>query len=279
MEIIIIDMAPLDTPRLHTRDGLRVVYLSRPHAALWSEARLEGLRTATAPVVAFIEDHCFPAPTWAEVLIDAHKASWAAVGYAFVNANPGTYMSRGSMVNDYGFWMHPARSGPATFLPGSNVSYKRDVLLSFGDRLAFLLTPDFNLQESLLNRGIPMCIEPRALAAHQNFRDLPSLMRANYALARLLAARRVRAHSWSLARRVFYLVVTPVSAPALGVLRLLLGLRGRGSLIPVVLAGLPIYTITHAWSAWGEAIGYLFGQGGAEEDLHRWELDVERDAD
>jgi Glycosyl transferase family 2 len=279
MEIIIVDMAPLEIPRLETPDGLKIVYLSTPEARLWSEARLEGLKLATAPVVAFIEDHCFPAPTWAAVLIEAHKEPWAAVGYAFVNANPHTYMSRGSMVNDYGFWMHPATGGAAKFLPGSNVSYKRDILLSFGDQLKFMLTPDFNLQETFIKRGIPMCIEPRALAAHQNFRHLPSLMHANYALARLLAARRVRAQSWPMARRMFYLLVTPVSAPVLGVLRLLLSLRGRESLVPAMLAGLPIYTITHAWSAWGESIGYMFGQGSAEEELNDWEISVVRDAD
>ncbi|MBK5298866.1 MAG: glycosyltransferase [Vicinamibacteria bacterium] len=278
MEVIVVDLCGAGEARLETLDGVRVVYLSRPTASLWSTARFEGLCRASAPVVAFIEDHCFPAPTWAVALIEAHQAPWVAVGYAFTNANPKTYISRGSMVNDYGFWLHPARPGAAVFLPGNNISYKRDVLLSYGDRLEGLLTPDFSLQEALARRGLPMCIEPQAMAAHQNFTRLAHLMRANRAYARLLAARRVRFQSWSVPRRVFYALVTPVSAPLLGVLRLLGSLRGRTSLLPVVLAGLPVHAITHGWSAWGEAAGYLFGEGSAEQELHYWEIEAEREA-
>ena len=34
------------------------------------------------------EDHCFPADGWAEALVAAHQGPWAAVGPAFLNANP-----------------------------------------------------------------------------------------------------------------------------------------------------------------------------------------------
>jgi hypothetical protein len=43
--------------------------------------------------VAFIEDHGFPARDGAEKLIEAHVGPWAAVGYAFTNANPKSYLS------------------------------------------------------------------------------------------------------------------------------------------------------------------------------------------
>jgi hypothetical protein len=276
MEIIVMDIDSTGTPKLVTPGGVRVVYLARPDMALWSRARCEGFRHSRAPIVAFIEDHCYPARDWAAALIDAHQSPWVAVGYAFTNANPQTYLARGGMVNDYGFWLHPARGGPATFLPGNNVSYKRDLLLSFGEELETLLTPDFNLQEILMRRRLPMCIEPRALAAHENFTQLRPLMHANYAYARLLAARRATLQSWGRFRRIVYGLATPASAPALGTMRLLLSLRGRESLIPVVLAGLPVYMLTHLWSAVGESLGYLFGEGTAEKDLNRWEIEFER---
>ena len=63
----------------------------------------------------------------------------------------------------------------------------------------------------------------------------------------------------------------------LGSLRLLLSLRGREVPIPSVLKGLPVYFITHAWSALGEAIGYVFGEGTSERDLNRWEIAFERE--
>lgn len=277
MEVIVVDLAEASTPSLRTPAQVNVKYIRRPDLDLWAKARCVGLREASAPIVAFTEDHCFPAHDWAAALIEAHRQPWAAVGYAFTNANPRTYWSRASMVNDYGFWLHPAMPGPMTFMPGNNISYKREVLLQYGEQLETLLTPDFNLQQILLREGKPMCIEPLAQAAHQNFDRLLPLLHANYAYARLLAARRVSTQGWSLGRRIGQALLTPAVAPVLGSLRLLLSLRGRKVLIPSVLKGLPVYFITHAWSAIGEAIGYVFGEGTSERDLNRWEIAFERE--
>jgi hypothetical protein len=276
MEVIVVDLAEASIPSLETPKQVSVKYIRRPDLDLWSKARCVGLREASAPIVTFTEDHCFPARDWAAALMEAHRQPWAAVGYAFTNANPRTYWSRASMVNDYGFWLHPAAPGPMTLMPGNNISYKRDVLLQYGDQLETLLTPDFNLQQIFLREGKPMCIEPAARSAHQNFDQLLPLMHANYAYARLLAARRVSAQGWTGGRRLFQAILTPIVAPILGSLRLLKSLRGREELIPPVLAGLPVYFITHAWSAIGEALGYVFGEGTSERDLNRWEIEFER---
>jgi len=45
-----------------------------------SVARTAGIRAATAPVVAFTEDHSFPNCEWAEVIIDRHREGWTGVG-------------------------------------------------------------------------------------------------------------------------------------------------------------------------------------------------------
>jgi Glycosyl transferase family 2 len=52
-----------------------------------ARARATGVRHASAPVVALTEDHAYPAPGWAEALINAHKEGWAAVGPVMANAN------------------------------------------------------------------------------------------------------------------------------------------------------------------------------------------------
>ena len=118
MEIVILDLAPDGTPKLETSSSVNTIYIVLPETEPWSRARAEGVRRAKAPIVAFIEDHCIPAPEWAEGLIEAHKGPWATVGYAFANANPETYVSRACFIADYGLWAHPARHGPARHLPG-----------------------------------------------------------------------------------------------------------------------------------------------------------------
>src|SRR3954464_6331753 len=49
------------------------------HMRSTARARAAGVLKASAPVVAFAEDHAFPAPGWAEALINAHRKEWAAV--------------------------------------------------------------------------------------------------------------------------------------------------------------------------------------------------------
>ena len=276
IEIIIVDLGPEGSPPITTRAGVRTVSISRPRTEPWARARAHGIKQASAPIVAFIEDHCFPAPTWAAALVDAHTGPWAAIGYGFTNANPQTYISRASMIVDYGLWAHPARRGPARLLPGNNVSYKREALLAFGDRIETVLAPDFNIQETFEKRGWPMFIESRALAAHQNFQQLSGLLHANHAYCRLMATNRVDAQSWSTARRLVYGLAVPLATPALRFLRLLRSLKGRISLLPDVIAALPIILVAFHWAAMGESLGYLFGQGNSEQDFNRWELETER---
>ena len=276
IEVVIVDVASGDVPRLDTAD-LRTVYVRRPDIDRWGAARAEGVHAAGTAIVAFIEDHCFPARTWAETLIATHRGPWAAVGYAFTNANPETYVSRSSMMARYGAFALPCTGGPSRFLSGNNVSYKRDVLLELGPALPDLLAIDFNLQERLGRRGIPMFVEARAHAAHQNFTSVIREGRTGHWYCRLLAARRAETQSWGAARRLAYGLAVPLGAPLVRLARLVRGLGGRRSLWPTVAAGLPVIVIEYLFDASGEALGYLLGAGRAERETMRWELESDRD--
>ena len=275
LEVVVIDVSPPPVPSLDTRD-LRAQYVRRPDITRWGAARVEGVRAASADVVAFIEDHCFPAPTWAEILIETHRGPWVAVGYAFTNANPGTYVSRSSMMARYGAFAHPARRGPARLLSGNNISYKKQALLEFGPALEGLLAIDFNLQELLARRGAPMFVEARALAAHQNFTSVIKEGRTGHAYCRLLAARRAETQGWGAFRRVAYGLAAPAGAPVIRLARLIAGMAGRPALWPTVGAGLPAIAVEYLFDATGESLGYLFGVGNAERDTMRWELESDR---
>jgi glycosyltransferase involved in cell wall biosynthesis len=275
IEVIVVDLTPPKVARLElTR--LSHVYLSRPDIDRWGAARAEGARHATSETIAFIEDHCFPAPTWAEVLIDAHRGPWAAIGYAFTNANPRSYVSRSSLMARYGLFVHPARRGPSRALSGNNVSYKRETLLSLGSELETLLAIDFNLQERLGRRGVPMFVEARALAAHENFTSVIKECRTGHHYCRLLAARRSETQRWPTLRRLAYGFGAPVGAPAIRLARLLAALRDRRELWPAVAAGLPVIVFEYLADALGESLGYLFGVGDAERQTLRWELETDR---
>lgn len=276
IELVIVDLGRAGARRLEVSAQLQHTVLARPDIGRWGAARAAGARVARAPVVAFIEDHCFPVPDWAEIVIDAHRGPWVAVGYAFTNANPETYVSRSSLMARYGNFVHPALRGPAPILSGNNISYKLALLLEFGPELDTLLAIDFNLQELLGARGEPMFVEARALAAHQNFTSVIKESVTGHHYCRLLAARRAETQSWSMLRRLIHGLGAPLGSPAIRVARLLMGLRGRPGLLPTVLAGLPVILAEYTWDAVGESLGYLLGAGDSERSTLQWELETSR---
>jgi hypothetical protein len=277
IEVVVVDLTE-GLSRLDVAKSLRHVYVSRPDIDRWGVARAEGVRLASADVIGFIEDHCFPESDWAEMLLDAYRGPWAAVGYAFTNANPRTYVSRASLVARYGLFMHPARPGPAPLVSGNNVSYRRELLLSFGADLDALLTIDFNLQEVLGKRGFPLLVEGRARAAHQNFSNYLRDTITGHWYCRLLAARRAQTQSWSMTRRFVHGFGAPLGSPAIRLARLLLSLRGRSELWGRAVAALPLTVGWYLTDALGESLGYLFGAGEAESQALRWELNEARES-
>ena len=73
---------------------------------------------------------------WAESLLYAHRKEWACVGPVVNNGNPRSLISWTNLVIEYGEWLAPAASKVVTHLPGHNSSYKRDILLRYGDELS-----------------------------------------------------------------------------------------------------------------------------------------------
>jgi hypothetical protein len=278
MEIVVVDLAPEETPRLVSAPGARTTYLDRP-GGVWSSARTEAVRAARGEVVAFLEDHCHPASDWASSLIETHRdGRWAAVTYAFTNANPATYVSRAGFIAEYGIWAHPTPRHVLRVMPGSNISYRRELLLTFGERLEDLMDADFNLQDSLRRLQLEMIVDPRALAAHEGFETLAPLCRANFEYCRAMAAARVQTREWGLVRRAAYAAAAPVYAPAVKLARLARSLRSRRPLWGKFLVALPVVAVVYTVAAVGEALGYLRGPATARHNVTNWELNVRRGA-
>jgi hypothetical protein len=277
MEIIVIDLTPSHIPFLTWKRNACVVYIKPEGSRLLAWGRAEGVRRASAPVVAFVEDHCYPDALWAEALIAAfNEDNWTAVGYAFTNANPEQYMGRACMFSDYGLWAYPVPRQECRLLPGNNVAYRRDALLEFGEMLDAWISPDFVVQQYLRGKGARFFLESKALAAHENYCDLGSMLGANHTYCRLLAVGRAQSQAWSRWKRVIYGLMSPLGAPAIKLFRLLRSLRQRPSLYPELIKSLPVLILVYFWSAVGEGLGYLFGKGSSEEAFNKYELEAER---
>jgi hypothetical protein len=227
--------------------------------------------------VAFIEDHCFPARTWAEHVADAFRSGrWAAVGYAFTNANPATRTSRATFLADYGLYAHPAESGEIVRTQSNNIAYRRDAVEQLRLPLDLLLENDWNAQKALREAGGRIYQSSRALAAHHNFETIGEILQESFAHCRTMAAVRVDREGWGFARRWAQGLATVPVAPAVRVYRLLRQVWKKPGQGKAILRAVPELIAGFAASAGGEAIGYLAGIGDADRDLRYALLETAR---
>lgn len=238
-------------------------------------ARAAGVRAAQAPVVAFTESHAYPDPGWAEALIETHCGPWGAVGPVMRNGNPQHAASWGNHFVNFGFWLDPLPAGSIERLPAHNTSYKRSLLLDFGEDLPRMLQSETELQWRLRSAGHDLYFEPAAKTAHENMvRRLPSTLDA-FDKMRVFGA--MRAEGWSAPRRVAYAGGLPLIF-AIRLRQVLRDVRrsGRGHELP---AALPMVLAALGGGVAGEAVGYLTGRTGADSAVRRqvdYELHGER---
>jgi hypothetical protein len=244
----------------------------------YGQARAVAVGAARAELIAFLEDHCYPQPGWAEALLRAYTGPAAAVGYAISNANPDSRVGRIVHLATYGEWAAPA-GGPVTALPGGNVSYRRDVLVSLGSELAELLTADFNLHDRLRARQLTLVVQPAAQVRHESEERYLNALRSSFVYSRALAAKRASLDRWSARTRALVAAKDLLGAPVARLVRLLQA-RPRSSPADRGLAALlPAIVLLLVVSAVGEAVGYLLGEGASAARLLYYEVDAPRSAD
>lgn len=246
-------------------------------------ARAAGIARASAPFVAFSEDHSFPEPTWAAALVAAHEQGYAGVAPEMKNANPATAVSWATMFLHFGGVVEP-RNGFETDWPAAshNMSYRRDELLQLGDQLSELLLAELFLHRALRARGHKFWVEPAAATRHVNSSRIAPALRHAWLGGRLYGGLRYGFDAWSLGRRIVY-AGGSFLIPLLRLRRVFVQMRRtrKGlALLPRVLPAMVVILITHAA---GEAAGYLFGVGGTrvtysalESKRHRFVQPEER---
>ena len=251
----------LDAEELKEFFRFRVVEVGRITSI--GAANAAGVRGAAAAIVALAEDHSFPDPTWAEVLIEAHQKNWAAVGPEVGNANPESVVSWADFLLGYGPWMQPASAGEVEHLPGHNSSYKRSVLVDYGAELETMLEAESVMHWDLRAKDHRLYLEPRAKISHMNFGVFSSWIPAQFHSSRMFAA--VRARRWPFSLRLLYACAAPL-IPAVRFWRMVRQSRNfKLRVVPAVILGLAV-------SALGEMAGYAFGSGNARQKLTGFEF-------
>lgn len=271
LEIVLVapSARALDLDESEMGSFLRHKVVEVGHMSSTARARAEGARHATAPVVAFAEDHAFPAPGWAEALVARHREDWAAVGPVMTNANPRSITSWANLLIEYSQWLDPAEGGEREHLPGHNGSYKREILLAYGERLEAMLDAESILHWDLRAKGYKLYLEPKARTFHQNFSARTPSLVLRFNGGRLFASS--RAHSWPLWRRALFACAAPL-IPLVRCQRIARELLKPGRPRHLLPRLLPALFVGLVCDGAGEMTGYAFGAGGAMAKLSDMEF-------
>ena len=151
----------------------------------------------------------------------------------FVNANPGSTTSWVNFLIEYGGWTDPEHCGECTHIPGHNSTYKRDTLLEYGQKLSEFLEAESTMQWDMIRRGHRFYLESKARSFHLNFSRIRPSVRLRFYAGRLFAANRAR--KWSVSRRLFYTLGSPL-IPVVRFLRILKAVyNARSCRLPILL--------------------------------------------
>jgi glycosyltransferase involved in cell wall biosynthesis len=256
IEVVVVDIAVIDEPiALPPELGSSTVIRAGVGASL-GQARAIGARAARGEAVAFLVDHGYPEPGWAEAVVNAYAGPWAAVGYAFAPANPETQAVRTAMLAQFLPWLSPVRPNAIRSLPGNMVSYRSSVLRSFDGDLECLLEIDHLLHERIREGGEEMTVAPGAVVRDECFESLSDVAWANHVYSEMLAVQRARANRWSLPRRILYALGSPIGVFAMRSAHTV-AVAGRTGRLPALARALPGVLAILAMAALGEARGYL----------------------
>ncbi len=231
------------------------------------QALAAGVKSASAPIIVFSEDHAFPDTLWAEALIESHKNNWAAVGPVICNANPVSSIGWADILIGYSQWLYPNDGGEMDHLPGHNSSYKRRILLEYGEDLARLLEAESVLHWDLISKGYKLYLEPGAKIYHLNFGVLSTFLKVQLYMGRTFAAARCR--SWSRLKRISF-AFGSLLIPFVRFYRIVRNYSGCSDLLKTKPLVYPILASGLLVSSIGEMMGYISGAGDSAQKVFEY---------
>ncbi len=217
-----------------------------------------GIAASRSPVVGVSEDHVLVPRDWAARMLEAHRAGAEVVGGAVANGATAGLADWSAFLCEYGQCLAPP-AGPASRLPGNNVTYRRALLERFADRIAEDRWED-HLHRAFAEGGVELLSRPDIVGSHRQHTTVRRYARQRYWYSRCYAGQRAAAAG--LLRRLalgFGAVALPPGLLGRIVRAVWRSPRYRGRL----LASLPLIAcFTIVWGA-GEAAGAWFGAGDA----------------
>jgi hypothetical protein len=260
VEVIVADGSDDGTADLVAERFPRVRLLRLDPAFNVPELRGRAIAQARAPVIAVLDPFSIAAPDWIAQTLDAHRRMPNAVIGGAVEMHDAAHAGFAAWTlyfNEYGMFMPPLVQGPATIVPGSNVSYKRAALFDGAQPRYPVFWKTFANWDAE-SAGSALWLQPAVQVALNKPIPLGDYLRTRFDHGRCFAAMRVEQSGW---------LVRTLRAMSVPVVPLVLCARWSRVILrkprhrALYLATLPMQLVLFGvWSA-GEGVGYLFGRG------------------
>ena len=223
------------------------------------QMRAVAFEAAQAEVVGVIEDHVIVPPDWARRMQEAHATGAQVVGGAVDNAATGTVVDWAAFLCEYSHCLNPLPSGPAPWLTGNNVTYRKSLLQRFRGTLILERWEDA-LHDALRDAGIALISRPEICVGHKKHYSVGEYTSQRYFYSRAYAALRVQ--NMPLSKRLLY-GCAAMALPPLIYWRVVSQVLKSGRYRTELLRSLPLLALFAVSWAIGEVTGYWRGDGGA----------------
>jgi hypothetical protein len=115
-------------PRNSAADYLGVAFIQLPEKTTLPKLFQAGISRSRGGVIALTDTTCEPDPGWVRAILEAHKAPAPVIGGAVEMNGISRLIDWAAYFCEYGQFMLPLTNGPATEVPGNNLSFKRRAL-------------------------------------------------------------------------------------------------------------------------------------------------------
>ena len=266
-EIIIADRLTDGVSARIAADFPEVARIVCPGETTLPALRATALARARGRYVVVTEDHCVPADDWIAQIVATFRqapAGVAAVGGSVTNGLPERWLDRATFQCEYGNYAPPVADGTCDEVPGMNVAYVREHLVTVAPNLLQEGFWEAGVHAALRGRGLSFLSSSRIRVAHKKQIGFVEFIRQRFWYSRHFAGNRFPGKAF--ARRAFAFALTP-ALPLLLAWRFHRAALRRSAYAREFVAALPLLAIFAVVWALGEMAGYAFGPGDALRKL------------
>jgi hypothetical protein len=263
LEVLVVDRLGGEVPGAVQARFPQVRVLPVPAGTPIPMMRHLAFQAATGDAVAVVEDHVLVPPGWGRQLLDGLGKGHDVVGGPIENAATGRLLDWATFLCEYSACLPPLPAGPAVWLPGNNIVYRRTVLEQFGAVTAEGKWEN-RLHDAMRAAGVVLVCDPAIVVGHKKHFGFGEYLSQRYLYSRSYAGARVMGAP--LVRRLATGAAGFLLPPLL-LLRIQRSLAAKGVGLGLRLKTFPFIAVFAVSWGLGEVVGYWFGAGDALEQV------------